>query len=186
MLAAAPGDWYIPVFAGIGMKKMFAVLLVLMLPATGHGQHGHSHGAGRLDLVVEKDRLTLDLEIPQHDLVGFERAPKGAAEKRAVQFAMETLKAPEKLFAPSVAAGCAVVSHHIDAPLLDDGKSRDGHGDVEARYVYRCARPEALIDLKVNVMDLFSRVRTLSVRFSGPKGQKAGRLDRRNAVFSWQ
>lgn len=167
------------------MKKMYAALLVLMLPGTGLGQHGHSHGAGRLDLVVEKDRLTLELEIPQHDLVGFERAPKGAAEKRTVEAAMETLKAPERLFAPSAAAGCVAVSHDIDAPLLDGGRSRDGHGDIAARYVYRCARPEALNDLKVRVMERFGRVRTLSVRFSGTKGQKAGRLDRRNAVFSW-
>ena len=168
------------------MKKL-PVLLLAVLPAVvpAHAQHAHSHGAGQLGIVVEGAQLTLLLELPQHDVVGFERAPKSAREQVTVQAALEKLKAPTKLFAPTAAAQCELSEHKIDAPLLEGAKGQHGHGDVEARYVYRCAKPEALNDLKSMVSAEFPRVRSLGVSFAGPKGQKAGKVDAKNPTFAW-
>ncbi len=108
-----------------------------------------------------------------------------SSEQRAVQVAMDKLDAPQRLFAPSAAAQCKVADKKIDAPLLSGSKSQDGHGDITARYVYRCSKPGSLGDLKVGVMAEFRRVRMLVVSFSGPKGQKAGKVDGKNTIFSW-
>lgn len=168
------------------MKKLPILLLTVMpLLAAAHADHAHQHGAGQLGIVVEGGQLTLLLEVPQHDLVGFERAAKSPREQLAVQAALDKLKNPARLFAPSPAAACEISAQQIDAPLLEGGKGHDGHGDVEARYVYRCARPEALVDLRSMVAAEFPRLRSLAVSFAGPKGQKAGKLDAKNPRFAW-
>jgi len=168
------------------MKKLSLVLLAL-LPALAfaHKEHAHNHGVGQLGIVVEGEQLTLLLELPQHDVVGFERAPRNAREQLTVQAALEKLKTPAKLFTPTAAAQCAPTEQKIDAPLLEGAKGHHGHGDVEVRYVYRCAQPAALINLKATVSAEFPRVRSLNVSFAGPKGQKAGKVDAKNPVFAW-
>ena len=77
------------------MKKL-PVLLLALLPTLllAHNDHAHKHGAGQLGIVVEGGQLTLLLELPQQDVVGFERAPKSAREQVTVQAALEKLKAP--------------------------------------------------------------------------------------------
>lgn len=168
------------------MKKL-PLILVALLPALAlaHKDHAHSHGVGQLGIVVEGDQLTLLLEVPQHDLVGFERAPRNAREQLTVQAALEKLKTPAKLFTPTAAAQCVPSEQKIDAPLLEGAKGHHGHGDVEVRYVYRCAQPAALADLKATLSAEFPRVRSLNVSFAGPKGQKGGKLDAKNPVFAW-
>lgn len=168
------------------MKKLL-VLMLALYPVfnLAHGQPVHAHGAGQLGIVVEGSQLSVLLEIPQYDLVGFERAPRDARERLTVQAAMDKLNAQERLFTPSTSAQCKFIDKKIDAPLLSGGKSPDGHGDMTARYFYRCTKPESLTELGVNVMREFKGVRTLVVSFSGPKGQKAGKVDRKNTVFAW-
>lgn len=168
------------------MKKL-PLLLLALLPAMAfaHKNHAHNHGVGQLGIVLEGEQLTLLLETPQHDIVGFERAPKTAREQVTVQAALEKLKTPGKLFAPTAAAQCVVVDQNVDAPLLAGDKGHDGHGDIEVRYVYRCAQPAALVDLKSMVSAEFPRLRALNVSFSGPQGQKAGKIDAKNASFRW-
>lgn len=168
------------------MKKLPLLLLALFAGlAAAHEQHAHQHGVGQLGIVVEGEQLTLLLEAPQHDLVGFERAAKSAREQLTVQAALEKLRSPARLFAPTAAAQCTPAEQRIDAPLLEGKGGSTGHGDVEARYVYRCVNPLALDSLRVSVGEEFPRLRTLEVSFSGPKGQKAGRVDTRHPLFSW-
>jgi hypothetical protein len=167
------------------MKKSPLLLLALLAgQAAAHEQHAHQHGLGQLGIVVEGAQLTLLLEAPQHDLIGFERAARSAREQLAAQAALEKLRSPARLFVPTEAAQCALSEQKIDAPLLE-GQGGDGHGDIEARYVYLCANPLALDDLRVQVGEAFPRLRALDVSFAGPKGQKAGRVDIRQPVFSW-
>lgn len=162
------------------------VALCLALAASGAvAQHQHSHGIGQLGIVVEQEQLSLSLEIPQHDLVGFERAPKTAREQLTVQAVLEKLAQPERLFTPATAGQCVLTAKTTAAPLLTGAKGGAGHGDVEARYVYRCARPAALNEVAANLFKEFPRLRSLNVSFAGPKGQKAGKLDARNPGFAW-
>lgn len=165
--------------------KILAALILAISPLTLLAHGAHTHGVGQLGIVVEESQLILLLELPQHDVVGFERAPRNAREQLTVQAALEKLRQPAKLLLPTPAAQCELQEQKIDAPLLEGGKGQHGHGDIEVRYVYRCAQPAALLDVKSSVAAEFPRVRSLQVSFSGPKGQKAGRLDAKNPVFAW-
>jgi hypothetical protein len=52
----------------------------IALPA--HAQH--AHGEGRLDVVIDKDSIAINLELPLDAAVGFERAPRNEREKAAL------------------------------------------------------------------------------------------------------
>lgn len=163
--------------------KILAALGFALAASSAFAQH--SHGVGLLGIVVDQDQLTLLLEIPQHDLVDFERPAKTAREQVTVQAVLEKLGQPERLFAPAAAAQYALTEKQIDAPLLTGGQSSNGHGDVEARYIYRCAQPAALNEVRTSVIKEFPRLRALAVSFAEPQGQKAGRVDGKNPVFAW-
>lgn len=165
--------------------KIPVLLALVFASSVALAQHSHSHGVGQLGIVVDNGQLTLELEIPQHDLVGFERAAKTAREQLTVQAALEKLGQPERLFAPAAAGQCVLAERTVTAPLLTGKAAADGHGDVAARYVYRCAQPAALNAVQANVFKEFPRVRALAVSFAGPQGQKSGRLDGKKPVFAW-
>lgn len=165
--------------------KILVALAVALASSAAFAQHHHSHGVGQLGIVVEPGQLTLELEIPQHDLVGFERAPQTAREQLTVQAVLDKLKQPERLFTPAAAAQCTLLEKTIEAPLLTGGQAAGGHGDVAARYVYRCAQAAALNAVQASVFKEFPRLRTLTVSFAGPQGQKAGQLDGKKPVFAW-
>ena len=61
------------------------VAVALMLSAlpvlAAQPAHAHVHGAVQLDVAVDGPTLTLTLEAPLDSVVGFERAPRTAAEK---------------------------------------------------------------------------------------------------------
>ena len=63
------------------MKTVLAIaVLFLALPVCAQ----HVHGEGRLDVVIDRDQLTLSLELPLDAAVGFERAPRNEAERAAL------------------------------------------------------------------------------------------------------
>ncbi|MDR1969316.1 MAG: DUF2796 domain-containing protein [Burkholderiaceae bacterium] len=77
--------------------KSIAVLALALLAAPAFAQHAHNHGVGQLGIVVEGELLTLPLDIPQHDLVGFERPAQTAREQQAVQVVLDQLGQPARL-----------------------------------------------------------------------------------------
>jgi hypothetical protein len=68
--------------------RLLALLAAFALPA----QAQHAHGEGKLDIVIDKDGIAINLELPLDAAVGFERAPKNDKEKAALAAADKTLK----------------------------------------------------------------------------------------------
>lgn len=111
-----------------------------LLPATLHAQEehrelgAHVHGHGTLNIAIEDKRLSMELEVPGMDIVGFEHEASTDAQKTSVTKATTLLEKPLALFALPAGAGCKVVeakaeidneAHH------DDDKDDDGHGAEE-------------------------------------------------------
>ena len=74
-------------------------------PATAqHRELGaHEHGRGTLNIAVEGARLSMELEVPGVDIVGFEHAAKTGTQKGAVEKVKKLLSAPQALFKLPVA-----------------------------------------------------------------------------------
>lgn len=89
--------------------------------AHAHRQHGpHEHGVGSLNLVVDGNVVEIELESPAINIVGFEHAPKDAAERATLDRAVATLKDGERLFGLPAAAGCRLTGSSVSSSLLGD------------------------------------------------------------------
>jgi hypothetical protein len=145
---------------------MASVLLALPVQA----QKAHTHGTGKLDVVVEGGRLTLAAEIPLEDLVGFERAPRSEKERAAVD-AMRAYFRSGKAFVPSAAAGCTLGEAKVEATTPEKG-----HAELGATLVYECAASAELRQIEAALFQEYKRLKRLDARVVSAKGQKAARL----------
>ena len=54
----------------------------------------HVHGHGTLNIAIEDKRVSMELEVPGMDIVGFEHAPSTDDQKAAVEKAKARLEKP--------------------------------------------------------------------------------------------
>src|SRR5512144_2661724 len=78
----------------------------LLLATSAIADGPHEHGVVRLDVAVEPGRVTLLMESPLANLIGFERAPRTDAERQRVDAALAALNAAVTLIKIDPAAGC--------------------------------------------------------------------------------
>lgn len=158
---------------------LLAASVIFALPV--HAQHKHVHGEGRLDIAIDKNTITLDLELPLDAAVGFERAPKDDKEKAALASAEKIVNAAAALWLPTPAAACTVQSVEVAMPKFTGGE----HTDVDARYVFRCAEPAALKGVETTIFKQFKRLYRLEAQRVGPDGQGKQRLTPKAPVLGW-
>jgi hypothetical protein len=104
-------------------------LLVSPAFAEEHRELGpHVHGHGTLDIAVEGTKVSMSLEVPGMDIVGFEHAAESADQKQAVDKGTATLSAPLTLFKIPASAGCKVTDAKVAIePEHEHGDEDDDH-----------------------------------------------------------
>lgn len=164
----------------------------------GAAQHAHTHGVVALDVAVDAQTITLQLEAPLESLVGFERAPRTAAERQRVDAAVAQLRAGDRLFRLDPAARCALKDVDLHSPAIGlgkDGKDHDhgnggkhydhrddSHADLEATYAFACEAAAQARFVELPLFDAFQRIRMVNGQVAAPQGQfkrTLGRTDRR-------
>ena len=90
-----------------------------------------------------------------------------------------------ELFVPTPAAGCRVESIKLGEPFPGGKPKTDGHADVDATYVVRCAQPMALKGVETTLFRYFSRLQRIDVQRVTPGGQGAARLTPKQTRLSW-
>lgn len=164
------------------MRYLFlSTALMLSLPVSA--APAHVHGDARLEITLEGDTLDIHLETPLDGLLGFEHAPRSAAEKQVVQAMKVRLEQPERLFQIAAEAGCRAGKPEIESAIFD-GKS-SGHLDLDANYRWQCTKPSVLRDIATRLFAEFPRLKRIKVEFAGPNGQKSGRLTPQQPHFAW-
>jgi len=153
-----------------------------------HGAHAHSHGLVRLDVALDAGSVSLQLDAPLDSLLGFERAPRTDAERRAVEALRAQLAQPDKLFGLDAAAGCSGQLPQLVSPVLDAAAAAaaakpDDHADLQAAYLFRCRQPGVLkvIDLS-GLLAAFNRIQRIEVQAVTPAGQHKQLLKRPQAM----
>jgi hypothetical protein len=181
---------------------VFAAVLVGTAPGSAAwAGKAHEHGLARLDVGVEAGRVTLSLEVPLEDLVGFERAPRTEAERAAVTAALARLTEVDRLVRIDSAAGCGTGKVVLVAPMWGVGAStvpaagaastaapasaaaarapsapaattaREGHGDLEATFEFRCSAAPRAGHVEVGLFEAFARLKRIEVQAVTPRGQ---------------
>ena len=164
------------------MKKTvltFLMCAALSTVALAHGKK-HVHGEGRLDAAIDKEQLTLNLELPLDVAVGFERKPKNDKERAALEAAATTLQDAASLWSISPNAACQLVSAQVGLPKFDGE-----HADIAAQYVYRCAQVQGLKSVETSLFKSFKRLYRVEVQQVGPSRQGASRLTPKNPLLRW-
>jgi hypothetical protein len=172
-----------------------AMVAAFAVPAVGaekeHRQHGvHEHGTAELNLVWEGKIVTIELESPSMNIVGFEHAPRTETQKRAVQQAETTLKDASSLFSFTPEAGCRGQTTEVKSELIDakngaGGKGKGAeHSEFEARYRFTCDNPDALKTVDVGLFKRFPKMHKLRAQSVSARGQAATELRPGNARLS--
>jgi hypothetical protein len=151
----------------------------------------HEHGTVRLDISVEGSTLTLGMTAALDNWLGFERAPRTEAERKAAAEVLARLRNPAQgtpLFTADAAAQCKLARAEVSAPVLEPGAQPTGkpaakagaadHADLEATYEFQCAQPANLRMLELGLFDAYKRIQRIHVQVAGPKGQSKLTLKR--------
>lgn len=166
------------------------LMLFLAWPACAGNlpRPAHVHGVAQLEVAVEGGHVDLHLESPLEALLGFEHAPRNDQERSAVDRMQQTLKQAHKLFVPTAAAGCKLVSVKVAAPSLEaqpDKSGQEAHGDLYAEYRFACAQPGKLSGMEVRLAEAFPRMARIDAQVVSGKGQTARRLTTKMRFLSW-
>jgi hypothetical protein len=158
-----------------------------------HRQLGaHEHGRGTLNIAVEGDKMTMELEVPGMDIVGFEHAATSRRDMESVERAKAQLMTPLSLFKLPAAAGCRVTAadvkvevgeHDRHAKEASPGSSEsskgpdkaeaegEGHSEFHAEYACECASVNTITAIEFGYFRVFAGAEKLDINVITPKGQ---------------
>lgn len=152
----------------------------------GHHHHGaHVHGTAKLEVAVDGKMLSIHLESPLDNVVGFEHAPRTAKERASADRALALLKRGDTLFTPTPAAGCKLVEATVSAPVLEKRGDAGGHGDLDADYRFECADPARLTGIATQLFKEFGAMRRIDAVVVTASRQRAFTLSKRLAFMKW-
>ena len=151
----------------------------------------HEHGTVRLDVSVEGSKVTIVMSAALDNWLGFERAPRTDAERKAAAEVLARLRNPAQgapLFTADAAAQCKLARAEVSAPVLEPDAqpptkpaAKAGaadHADLEATYEFQCAQPANLRTLELGLFDAYKRIQRIHVQVAGLKGQSKVTLKR--------
>ena len=146
--------------------------------------HGaHEHGVVKLDIAIEAGKISVQMESPLDNLIGFEHAPRNDAERQRAAAAVKRLRAAEALFKIDPAAGCTLA--HVDlvsAPLqlghAEPGAVDDGHADLDGSFEFNCKDTAQAAFIDIGLFSTFEAMQRIDVQIAAPKGQSKRTLRR--------
>ena len=152
------------------------------LSAQAQQQHAHVHGQLKLDVAVDGPTVVIDMESPLDNIVGFERAPKTDAEKKAVEDAVAVLRAADKLFVVDPAANCKLGPVDLRSGALGlgnpDPNEPVGHADLDATFSFNCTNAAAAKFIDLNLFGAFKGLRQIDSQIATAQGQFKRQLKR--------
>lgn len=172
-----------------------AACALALAASVAHGEekreHGaHVHGHGKLNIAIEGGKVSMSLEVPGADIVGFEHKPKTKKQHTALAQAKKKLGSPLTLFVPPAEAGCKVSSRKVGFEIEGESgekghghkhghshghkhghdKDEDGHAEFRATFTLTCASPAKFTSLDFAYFNTFPGAKTLEVQLIAPKG----------------
>ncbi len=172
---------FVPFIRFLRFVRSAALLSAALLALLALASKAHEHGSARLDIAVEAQRITLQFESPLENLVGFERAPRTAAERQAVQAMLARLRDPATLLRIDAAAGCRGGTVSVESGVLGLGSAKTGaggHADLQAEIVFDCQDAARSATAETELFAAFARLQRIQVQLVLPRGQRSITLRR--------
>jgi hypothetical protein len=167
-----------------------AIAGVCAVGAEEHRELGpHEHGHGRLNIAIEGKRLSMELEVPGADIVGFEHEASTAEQKATVEKAKATLSDALSIFKLPAAAGCKLADAKVAIQAEDEhehehagaehkneakqeGEEKEHHhSEFHVTYALDCATPAQITGIDFGYFDAFAGAQELDIDLVTEKGQ---------------
>lgn len=162
------------------LRWVSLMVLALLTPAAGahaaedHDDHDHTtqlgahvHGAVTVNLALESDLLVAELDAPALQVLGFEKAPRSAAERASVADVDRWLASGRGFLAVPTTAGCRWLKTDYSPPALSSD-----HADYRVRTSFRCSQPSQLDWVELWMLRRLQGVEKVEVNLVTPSGQR--------------
>jgi len=166
---------------------MAMLLLASIAPALAQieRQHGaHVHGTSIVDIALDGKALTIHLDAPGVNLLGFEHVPRDAVERANVATVLADLNAPSAWLRPAAAAECRLVHVNVESKgsgYVTSAKSNstgyrepvsaEAHADFDADYTFECTQPERLDNIDIQLVARYAATKIVIVNIASGAGQ---------------
>lgn len=165
--------------------QAIALTITFFVSMSAHSFEAHVHGLSELTIAMEESSVEIQFTSPAMNLVGFEHRANTPKEIASVRSVSSTLRHDNSLFTLANAQ-----CKHIDASvnltdLIDPDNNSDhkdaqhhkhkniheanahaehsDHGEIIARYKYRCAKASTLNSITVNLFNDFPAIDKIQV-----------------------
>ena len=178
-----------------------AALAVSISMTSAVAQHreldAHEHGVGALNIAIEGNAISMELEAPGADIVGFEHPAETAQDRNAIEQAIAVLAKPQSLFSFPANAGCvmnranvelegeehheehAAEKHHDDAHAHEaHADEESGHTEFHAQYEMTGDTPGNITVIEFPYFETFPDARELEVQMITEKGSNRFEVER--------
>ena len=173
------------------------------LGASATAQSTHVHGQGQVGMAIDQNLISMTLESPGADIVGFEHEARTAEEKTAVIEALKQLSDPMFVIQLPANASCKVVqaSSEVTSENGDEGHAdheeheehadhddhekheNEAHGSFIAEHQLECATIAAIDSIKFVYFDHFRNAQSLMVVLIDKNGQHRHEISRDNPIL---
>ena len=150
----------------------------------------HVHGLMRMNVAVQAQTLTVQIEAPLDSLLGFEHAPRTSAQRNAADALVRQLNEDKSLVRPTAAALCSLTKTTVDALALKPvetaraaKKDEEGHADIDIAYEFTCSQADKLDSLTLGLFDAFKRLQKIEAQVVTAASQSKQTLTRAQPVL---
>ena len=196
------------------LSRLILITFFLLLTASGlsaaevhqhdHGEellqmHGsHVHGEVVLNVVLEGDRLDIEMISPAMNITGFEHAPATEQERKALAAAIGKLGDAGNLLALPETAGCEPGASTVETSLMEEHAGHDHepaaeqehkegeHAEFHVTHAFQCDKPGAIDSLTLTLFSHFPGVERVRLKWIHGQRQGAAVVEPGNPAVSFK
>ncbi len=182
------------------MKNIFFVLVSLfvsfdILAQVARQKDSHEHGAAKLMMVMEGEKLQVEFEVPSESLIGFEHFPKSQSNRKNFNESIKILSDPSKLFSMPIKAECLLVGMNVSQSLFsneeehghDESEKSEIHSEFESNYYWNCQHLDEIDSIGTQLMSFFPRIEEIRVNWISNNGQGSLELESKDdRIKGWK
>ena len=182
------------------MKNIFIVLVSLfvsfdILAQVARQKDSHEHGAAKLMMVMEGEKLQVEFEVPSESLIGFEHFPKSQSNRKNFNESIKILSDPSKLFSMPIKAECLLVGMNVSQSLFsneeehghDESEKSEIHSEFESNYYWNCQHLDEIDSIGTQLMSFFPRIEEIRVNWISNNGQGSLELESKDdRIKGWE
>ncbi len=177
----------------VSIMKSAAIALML-LPAAlsaqeGAGGNGSGQATGLLTLSVIGAELSLVLNVPSAEIVGFADAAENDDDRAQVATAMSQLSEPLEIFSPPPEAGCMTSSANVTlsgeafAQNTTGASDRRSRTSFRAEYMVQCQSIDDLNSISFTYFQRFEHAQSLTVRVDSNDASQIHEVNRASPLL---